>query len=168
LIKEKKRKGKATAINKALKKITSPIIVLQSADTIPSGDLLKNLLEPFKHPKVGMVCGRPVPLDNKNTFTGFVIHLIWFLHHLISLEKPKAGEIIAFRNVIKKLPERLVADESYLELNIIKRGFEVVYVPTAVVFNKGPQHLVSLLEQRKRVFLGHLHIKKCIIILFQP
>jgi cellulose synthase/poly-beta-1,6-N-acetylglucosamine synthase-like glycosyltransferase len=160
LINEKIRGGKATAINSALKKTNSDIVVLMSGDVLPSRNTIKKLLIPLKDSSIGMTTGRPIPLNDKKSFVGFSVHLVWFLHHLVSLQKPKAGEILAFRKLVKTIPKKLVADESYLECAISKRGYKIIYVPDAVVFNKGPENISYFLKQRRRAFIGHLHIEK--------
>jgi len=159
-IEEKNRGGKAAAINSALKKVDSEIIVLQSGDVLLDKNAIKELLMPFEDSSVGMTTSRPIPMNDKSKFMGFVIHTLWFFHHLISLQRPKAGEVIAFRKLIKVIPKKLVADESYLEFFIRENGLKITYVPDAIVFNKGPENVKHFLKQRKRVFIGHLHIRK--------
>ena len=160
VIEEKVRKGKIAAINMALKKIHSELIIVESGDTIPKKDTIEKLLRPFKDPTVGMTCGRPIPISSKKTFLGFLTHLIWFLHHLISLERAKGGEIIAFRKIFNKIPTKIAADEAYVESVFSKKDYKIVYVPTAIVNNFGIENLSYILDQRKRYFIGHLHIKQ--------
>jgi len=160
VIKEKIRGGKAAAIGNALKRVDSDIVILQSGDVIPSKNTVKELLTPFRNSSIGMATGRPIPLNDKKKFTGFLIHFVWLLHHLISLKNPKAGEILAFRRLTKKIPKKLVADESYLEFIVSKMGYKIVYAPKAIVFNRGPESILYFLKQRIRVYIGHLHIKK--------
>jgi biofilm PGA synthesis N-glycosyltransferase PgaC len=163
IIEEKKREGKAHAINLALKAIgsgpSSSVVVLQSADTLPDKGMLRNLLEPFKDPRVGLTAGRPVSMDDERQFIGFLNNLIWHLHHFVSLEKTKVGEVLAFRSVIKNIPKRLATDEAYIESTLRKRGYKTVYVPDAVVFNQGPQTVSDFIKQRRRIFSGHVHVK---------
>ncbi len=163
LIKESRRRGKAYAMNLALKNIKSnsrsDVIVVHNADVFPKKSMLKNLLKPFENPKVGMTCVRPISLDSPRKFIGFLNNLIWELHHIISLETPKVGEVFAFRNIIKKIPKKLAADEAYIESIIRKNENKIIYVPNAVVFNRGPKNISEFLMQRRRFFTGHVHIK---------
>lgn len=163
VIKEDRRRGKAYAINLALKKINleteSDIVILQSADTFPNRSMLKNLLKPFEDLSVGMTCGRPISLDDPKKFLGFANNLIWDLHHLISLDTPKVGEVLAFRNVIKEIPKKLATDEAYIESLIRKRGCKIAYAPNAIVFNRGAKTISDFTNQRRRIFTGHLQIR---------
>jgi len=160
IIKETRRRGKASAINSAIKKTISNIIILMSADILPKKNTIKNLLKPFSDNNVGMTTGRPISLDDPKKFNGFIVHLIWTLHHLVSQRRPKAGEIIAFRKLINRIPRKLAADESYIESIIFKMSYKIVYLPNVVIFNRGPKTISHFLKQRKRIFIGHLHIRK--------
>jgi cellulose synthase/poly-beta-1,6-N-acetylglucosamine synthase-like glycosyltransferase len=160
LISQKIRKGKADAINTGLKNIKSSIVIVESADTLPSKNAISVLLHPFKDKAVGMSCGRPVPINIVKDLTGYIVNLVWELHHLISLQRPKTGELIAFRNVVKSIPEDTAVDESSIEAFVKRKNFKIVYVPEAVVRMKGPETIPELVKQRKRIFIGHLHLKK--------
>lgn len=157
---QNKRKGKTSAINLFLKKTSGDILVLESADTLPLDNTIENLLEPFSNPKVGMVGGRPIPLNNSKKFTGFIVHMIWNLHHKISLKRPKMGELVAFRNFIKEMPKDTAVDEACIEALITQNGYELAYSPKAVVYNIGPKTISDLIRQRRRIYAGHMHLRK--------
>lgn len=160
LLLEEKRQGKASAVNLWLKNTHSDILVLESADTLPNHNSIENLVLPFENSKVGMTGARPVPVDNPQSFMGFVNHLMWNLHHLISLQTPKMGEMVAFRRVFEEIPLNSAVDEASIE-NIIKsKGYQIKYVPEAVVNNKGPETVKDFLKQRRRIYAGHLALQK--------
>lgn len=161
LLKQEKREGKASAVNLFLEHASGDIVVVESGDTIPAEDTIENLTEPFKKPKVGMVGGRPSPVNDPNTFMGFTVHLLWDLHHKLALKHPKLGELVAFRkNLIKRIPTDTAVDEAFIEALIKEKGYELKYVPSAIVYNKGPETIADFLKQRRRIFAGHLHLKK--------
>ena len=163
LVLQKTRAGKASAVNLFLKKATGDILVLMSADTLPQKSTIENLAVPFLDPHVGMTGGRPIPTNSRRKFMGSVSHLLWKLHDEVSttnLENPKCGEIIAFRRVVKKLPNDTAVDEAWIEMIIRKKGFALRYVPDAVVHNHGPENISDFLKQRRRIHSGHLHLKE--------
>ncbi len=160
LITEPERKGKASAINIFLKNASGEVLVLESADTMPLENTLEELLKPFSDEKVGMVGGRPIPLNDENSFVGFTVNFIWKLHHEISLKKPKTGEIVAFRNIIKEVSTETSVDEAWIESYITSKGYAIKYAPNAVVRNRGPETIADLIRQRKRIHIGHLHLKE--------
>ncbi len=159
LIKQKKREGKASAINLFLEQAKGDIMVLESGDTIPAEDTIDNLTKPFKNPKIGMVGGRPIPVNDPDTFMGFTVHLLWELHHKLAMRHPKLGELVAFRrNLIKRIPTDTAVDEAFIEALITEQGHELTYVPDAIVYNKGPETISDFLKQRRRIFAGHIHL----------
>jgi cellulose synthase/poly-beta-1,6-N-acetylglucosamine synthase-like glycosyltransferase len=157
---QEERKGKARAINDFLNLARDEIVIISSADILPEIDTIENLLTPFSDPNVGMTGVRPLPTNDPNKFIGFAVHLLWKLHHLISLETPKLGEMIAFRNIIDKIPGDSAVDEATIESIITRRGYKLKYVPEAIVRNKGPQNIKDFIVQRRRIFTGHLWLKR--------
>jgi biofilm PGA synthesis N-glycosyltransferase PgaC len=155
---QEKREGKASAINLFLKQATSPVIVLIGADVIPEDSAIENLCAPFKDPKIGMVGGRPVPVNDPATFMGHAVHLLWRLHDRVARTHSKLGEVIAFRNVIAGIPANSAVDEISIQALISQLDYQLLYEPTCVVYNKGPVTVRDFLKQRRRIYAGHLQV----------
>lgn len=160
LLAQGKREGKASAINLWIKNTSLDILVMESADTIPEKDTIEKIVEPFQDPKVGMAGARPIPTNDPKTFMGFAAHLLWNLHHHVSLKNPKMGEMVAFRKVISEIPADTAVDEAEIEAQIKKKNLEIVYTPGAIVRNRGPENISDFLKQRRRIHAGHLELKK--------
>jgi biofilm PGA synthesis N-glycosyltransferase PgaC len=156
---QEKREGKASAINLFLKQASSPVLVLIGADVIPETSAIENLCAPFKDPKVGMVGGRPVPVNDPETFMGHTVHLLWRLHDRVARVTPKLGEVIAFRNVISGIPTNSSVDEISIQALISQLGYQLIYRPDCVVYNKGPVNVHDFLKQRRRIYAGHLKVR---------
>lgn len=157
LIREKERLGKATAINTFLKKVNDPVVVVQSADTLPMEDTIEKLCRPFIiDRKIGMTGGAPIPLNDKNTFLGYVIHTWWWFHRRI----PRFGEIIAFKNIIKEVSPRTSVDEAYIQAKFAQLGYKNVHVDEAKIYNKGSENIKDIIKQRRRIFNGHTRLNK--------
>jgi cellulose synthase/poly-beta-1,6-N-acetylglucosamine synthase-like glycosyltransferase len=159
LMTQKTREGKAAAINLLKRAHAHEVIVLHNADTISEPTTIEALVSPFAQPQVGMVGGRPVPVNPRTTFMGFGVHLMWELHHQISLQQPKMGELIAFRNIFRQIPPESAVDEASIEPLIIGQGLKLFYAPDAIVRNKGPETVQDHLKQRRRIYAGHLYVK---------
>ncbi|MCP4401879.1 MAG: glycosyltransferase, partial [bacterium] len=145
LLVQPKREGKASAINLFLEDASGDIVILESADTIPDEGTLDKLIAPFSDPQVGMTGAHPIPIDPKEGFIGFMVHLLWTLHHKIALQRPKLGELVAFRNIIEEIPPDTAVDEASLEAIIQEKGYKLRYVADAIVRNKGPENLRDMI-----------------------
>src|SRR6266566_132973 len=155
---QEKREGKASAINLFLKQAASPVIVLIGADVIPEDFAIENLCAPFKVPKIGMVGGRPVPVNDANTFMGHAVHLLWRLHDRVARTHAKLGEVIAFRNVISGIPTDSAVDEISIQALISQLDYKLQYASECIVYNKGPITVRDFLKQRRRIYAGHLKV----------
>ena len=157
---EPERTGKAAAVNRLIKQAKGEVIVLSGADTLPDRVAISSLVAPLCDPAVGMTGAQVVPVDTPDTVLGRMSHMLWRLHHLMALRRPKLGEMVAFRNVIAGIPPDAVTDEVALEAEIHARGYRLVYAPAALVFNRGPQTLHDFLLQRRRIYAGHLALAR--------
>ncbi len=154
-VREESRNGKAAAINTFLKLVDDPVVVIESADTVPKPDTIEELCTPFlEDERIGMTGGAPHPVNDPNTFLGYIIHVWWWFHRNI----PRFGEIIAYRNVLPQISPVSAVDEAYIQAKIIQLGYRVVHVDSAVVTNKGPETVSDLIKQRRRVLNGHLRL----------
>jgi cellulose synthase/poly-beta-1,6-N-acetylglucosamine synthase-like glycosyltransferase len=160
LIEEPDRAGKTAAINKFLLSATEEIILISSGDLIYEPATVEQLLEPFAHPEIGMVGAHPIPLNRDDTFFGYASQLMWHLHHEVSMHDPKMGELIAFRNVFRRLNPTAISDELSVHQLIRSSGYTSVYAPKAVVYNKGPGRLDEFIAQRMRCISGNLQIMR--------
>ncbi|OQY21597.1 MAG: hypothetical protein B6I34_07060 [Anaerolineaceae bacterium 4572_32.1] len=154
------REGKSSAINLLLQHTKQEIIVLESADTIPGPETIEKLVAPFADPDVGMAGGRPVPTNDPHQFMGFTAHLMWNLHHRISLRHPKMGELIAFRRAFRQIPRDSAVDEASIEPLILGQGMKLRYVPEAIVYNRGPETIHDFFKQRRRIYAGHIYVQE--------
>ena len=155
---ESTRAGKAAAVNRLINLAKGEVIVLVGADTLPDPSALERLTSPFADPKIGMTGARVVPLNSPRSFLGWTIHLLWHLHHSMAMESPKLGELVAFRNVVPNIPTATATDEVALEATLTAQGYQLAYIPQAMVYNYGPETVADFIMQRRRIFAGHLHI----------
>ncbi|MBI2621683.1 MAG: glycosyltransferase [Candidatus Levybacteria bacterium] len=159
LITQKKRLGKASAVNLFLTSAKEDVVILSSADLLIPSDTIEKMIKPFKSKDIGIVGSRPIPVNDPKTFFGFASHLIWDLHHHISLNSSKMGEFIAFRKIFKRIPVTSAVDEASIEALIRGQGYKAYYVSNARVYNKGAENLREFIARRRRIYAGHLETK---------
>ena len=160
LIEQEQREGKASAINLFIGTAQSPILMMVGADVLVKEGTIDALLRHLQDPAVGMVGGHPVPVNDETTFLGHAVHLLWRLHDRVARRSPKLGEIVAFRNVVPSIPLDTPVDEISIEALITQLGYQLVYEPKAIVYNSGPTTLGDFLRQRRRIYAGHLRVRK--------
>ncbi|MCL4382171.1 MAG: glycosyltransferase [Patescibacteria group bacterium] len=160
LLIQKERLGKSSAVNLFLKHAKGKIVVCAGADTIPQEDVIEKLARPFSNPRIGMTGARPIPSDPQDHFFGFAAHLLWELHHQVALMSPKMGEMVAYRKIFERIPYASAVDEATVEPLIVGQGYTLKYVPDAIVLNKGTENLFEFMKQRRRIYSGHLALKK--------
>jgi poly-beta-1,6-N-acetyl-D-glucosamine synthase len=160
LITEPERNGKSAAINKFLAVADSEVAIIESGDTIPAKDTIEKLVSVFADDKIGASGGRPVPENERSGITGHLVHILWEMHDLMARQSAKLGEMIAFRNIVKSIPSHSAVDEASIEAIILEQGLKLVYIPEAIVYNKGPENLSEYISQRRRIASGHLWLKE--------
>jgi hypothetical protein len=160
LIEQERREGKASAINMFISAARAPVLLMVSADVIMKDGAIDSLMRHFEDPTVGMVGGHPIPVNSEAAFLGHAVHLQWRLHDRIARQSPKLGEIVAFRNVVPSIPLDTAVDEISIQALVTQLGYELVYEPQAVVYNRGPTTVGDFLRQRRRIYAGHLRIRE--------
>ena len=179
---QSQREGKASAINLFLRETSTPVVIMESTDTLPGTGAIRYMLDRFLDPKVGAVGSRPIPSNIPNTVMGIAAHILWRAHHYIALEHAKIGEMVAWKRLegdrselelastpeaffetsadaLFKLADTTSVDEAFIEASIVAAGYEVVYEPLAVIYNRGPNNISDLISQRKRIYRGHLSLQ---------
>lgn len=160
LIPQKKREGKASAVNLFIKKAKNEVLVLLGGDLLLTEHVIQKLVSKFFDLEVGMTGARPVPVNDINDgFCSFAGHLLWDLHHRVSLKRPKMGEVVAFRKIFERIPVLSSVDEANIEPLIRGQGYLIQYVPDAKIYNKTPTTINEFIKQRRRIYSGHLAVK---------
>ncbi len=159
LLRQKKRVGKASAVNLFMSYAKEDVVILSSADLLIPQDTVEKIIRPLRNYDIGIVGSHPIPVNDKNSFFGFAAHLIWGLHHQISLKNPKMGEFIAFRKIFKRIPLTSAVDEASIEALIRGQGYKAFYAQSAVVYNKGAENLNEFIARRRHIYAGHLETK---------
>lgn len=156
---EAERSGKAAAVNFGLGQTTLPFAVIVSGDVLPEPGAIGHLVEALGSPGVGLAGGRPVPMNRTDSPIGHAVHLMWRLHHRLALHQPKLGEMLGLRSEAVVALPRTSVDEACFQALLESTGWRSVYVPDAVVANRGPSTIKDFLKQRRQIHAGHLWLR---------
>ncbi len=162
LIVEKKRKGKASAINIILRKAKGDLLVFIGGDNLPAKGSVDKVIKPLLNKDVGASSGRPIPL-NSNGIKGKIEGTIWLLHHKICEKFPKiSGELCAIKTyLVRRIPPNIINDDSYITALILRNGLKIKYVPNAVTYMvEKSKTLISHLKRRRRIARGYIQLKE--------
>jgi len=164
---EKERTGKASAINDILSNATGKVILFISADTLPHKRCFERLVSKLEDSKVGLVCGKPLPINNSNSLSDKLVQILWqshdyvFQHLSVEGVARHASEVFCIRaGIVDKIPSEMINDDSFIALTVKRKGWLIAYDPEAVVSICGPKTFSDYFRQRKRVLIGHWQTKK--------
>lgn len=163
LITERKRRGKSRAVNKFIKQASTKYLVLSSADLVLDKFCLDILIRELRKKYVGMTAPRVIPINRSDNIPGYAVHLQYRLFHRINLqfpERPRVGELIAFKKIFDRIPPASAVDEANIEPLIYLQDYKIKYCPEAIVNNKGSENIRDLLSQRRRIYAGHTELTK--------
>lgn len=166
LVFEDRREGKASAVRKIIARATGDILVLASADIILGRHSISRLIRALDRDQGLGAADSTVELVNGDTqLADRVSNLLWELHNstLKQLELDGdlghvAGDLMAFRRVLVYEPPDTINDDSYMSLQVRRRGFAVKRVRNAPVWIAGPRNPSDYIAQRSRVLQGHLQL----------
>jgi len=164
---ENERKGKASAVNHILSNASCDSIIFISADTLPNQGCFSRLLTTLQLSNVGIVCGKPVPINSSVSLAGRLVQVLWSFHDHVFVQLNDAGlarhatEIYCIRKgIVNRIPSEVVNDDAYVALETKKKGWLIKYEPFSQVLICGPQTIREYFQQRRRVIYGHYQVKK--------
>src|SRR3972149_4446354 len=158
LLTEKKRNGKFSAINIILKHTKGDYIIFMDADTIPKNHALDILIDYFKNNAVGVVTGKVIPTQSKDTLSGYFHNLNCNMHHELSYTFPRMGNLfVVRRGIVEEIPKKIINDDVYLPSKIAETH-SVVYAPQAEIILIENYNFKSYAHQRRRIAQGNMQL----------
>lgn len=151
---EDPRAGKSHALNRAIKYVTSPIVIMTDANTILNEDSIYLIVRKFDNPKVGCVAGEKRVLsigDNAASTEGLYWKYESFLKELddrLNSAMGAAGELIALRRELwREIPADTIGDDMFLSMDVLRRGYKIAYCKEAYAMEMPS---ADIGEERKR------------------
>jgi cellulose synthase/poly-beta-1,6-N-acetylglucosamine synthase-like glycosyltransferase len=163
------QKGKPFALSMASKKANGEILILTDGDVYLGESAIPTILRAFSDVNVGGVTGRPISLDSRANFWGYLSHLLTdSAHHkrMNTLAKgvffPMSGYLFAIHNSMNDftIPNNLLSEDGYISYFIANSGKKIVYEPNALVFVKFPKNFKDYLNQKVRSLGGYMQLER--------
>jgi poly-beta-1,6-N-acetyl-D-glucosamine synthase len=161
------RNGKVAAINRAIQQARHEIVVFSDANNHYPKDAIRELVKPFSDPSVGAVSGsKVVGVHEDSLHLGQAEGLYWKYESLIKKRESMlgccigvAGEQLAIRkDLFIAAPVKIINDDFYIALQIIKQGFNVVYAPAAKSYEAVSASQQDELIRRSRIVAGRYQV----------
>jgi cellulose synthase/poly-beta-1,6-N-acetylglucosamine synthase-like glycosyltransferase len=164
LIEQPVRRGKSEAINEALRRVRSEIIVLTDADvTFPPRSVWK-LVENFGVSEVGAVSGVEVPVGGKSFLTGIEADYrrIYTAIRMAEAETDTPfmceSELSAYRrDILEPLRPGVVCDDVELTVMVRSKGFKALYAPDVSFLETEAGKLGPKLQHKLRRGMNNQH-----------
>ena len=157
------RRGKPAAINRAIREVTSDVVVFSDANNQYEADGLTRLVAPFSHPRVGAVTGAK-RVRASDSLTGAGEGLYWRYESLIKTAESQLGscvgvngEMFAVRaGLIDHVPEEIINDDFYMAMRVLEAGFDIVYQPEAISWEPASETGDDDRLRRERIVAGRI------------
>ena len=163
LLHQPERQGKMAAINRAMPCARGEIIVFSDANNYYPSNTIRNLIRPFGNPEVGATTGaKAIQLDQGDGSLGASEGLYWKYESFIKKQENRLGsctsaaaEILAIRkNLYSSPPNHVINDDFYNAMQIIRRGYRLIYVPDAKSVERISLSAQDEITRRTRINAG--------------
>jgi cellulose synthase/poly-beta-1,6-N-acetylglucosamine synthase-like glycosyltransferase len=155
------RRGKMAAINRAMPLVRNEILVFSDANNFYEPSTLRELVKPFSDPMVGAVAGSKRIVQEESAL-GEVDSLYWRYESFIKKQETRlgsctgvSGEVFAIRqDLFESPPDSVINDDFFMALNLIRKGFRLIYAPEACSRETGSLDERDEIVRRTRIIAG--------------
>jgi cellulose synthase/poly-beta-1,6-N-acetylglucosamine synthase-like glycosyltransferase len=160
-----KRKGKASAMNRGMNFIHTPIVVFTDANTLLNSKSIKEIIKCFTDPKVGCVSGEKRIYDREeDDAAGGGEGFYWKYESLLKDYDSRlysvvgaAGELFAIRtNLYVTIRKDTLLDDFILSMNIAAAGYKIAYCKDACATEGGSVGMKDEQIRKVRISAGGL------------
>jgi cellulose synthase/poly-beta-1,6-N-acetylglucosamine synthase-like glycosyltransferase len=154
------RKGKANALNEAVARANSDILIFSDAATLFAPDALRSLVRHFVHPQVGVVCGALQFHGSRESDQTEGIYwkyecMLRLLESRLNINLQASGAIYALRReCYTPLDPSVLLDDFVIPLRARSLGYRVVHDPEAVAIDFAAVSVEGEFTRRVRLAVG--------------
>lgn len=169
LIEETTRRGKSAALARLFRELEGDYAVLLNGDAEAEISAIDRLLAVA--PRSGgpfAAMARPIPDQVAKSLFGRSLSLLWELHHWLHLDMIRSGRGTHVSDELLLVPlgpppplaEGIINDGAFIGGWVTREGGELAYAPSARVRIAVPASPGELIQQRRRIRLGHRQIQR--------
>ena len=160
LMRREPRRGKAAALNAAMRVARGEVIVFSDANARFAPDAIARLVENFADPRVGYVTGELTLLHRAGNRAGEGASGYLRYENWLRVSESRAGSVIGVNGGVDAIRARLYADvpddqitDFVLPLQVMAAGYRVIYDPRARSAEEANAELGPEFRMRVRVAL---------------
>jgi biofilm PGA synthesis N-glycosyltransferase PgaC len=162
LMHSSERKGKISAVHRAIEQVETDLIVFTDANTFLNQDALVYLCRHYADPQVGAIAGekRVVIEDTADATAGegfywkYESKLKEWDSELYSVVGA-AGELFSIRkDLYEAVPVNSVLDDFMISMRIAQKGFVIIYEPEAYASESSSANITEELKRKVRIAAG--------------
>jgi len=160
LVREKERRGKASAINFGKKHAGGDIVLVTDANSVFDKNVLKEMMPHFKIPNVGVVSGRYVVSNPDNTLTDSEYFYLEYQYPTFVGESfldsvcIVHGSISGWRKDLVNIDKHVLTEDLDMAIQVRRAGYKVEYEPNAISNEPSATTVGDQITQKKRTSIG--------------
>jgi len=161
LVYQPERSGKMAAMSRGVHRAGGEFFIFTDANAMWKPDTLSNLMSNFAEPRVGCVCGRKT-LIGRGSQAEENENLYWRYESWIKSQESRlgstvaaSGELLAVRRAVYQLHDQeIINDDSQIVLETVKKGYRVLFDPSAVTVEQGSSSMAEEFGRKSRIAAG--------------
>ena len=169
----KERLGKIKTLNSAVPKAHGEILVFSDANTFYKKDAIRHLVKHFNDDRVGCTTGYVKLIadgreheQGERLFTRlerFIQTRETMVHSVVGLD----GAMFALRKELYESLPNLFIEDFVIGMNVIKKGYRVIYEPQAKAFEASSENLIDEFHRKSRIVAGGFQSLGFMLFLFK-
>jgi len=157
------RNGKIAAVHRAVKEVSTDVIVFTDANTFLNIDALINICRHYTDPKVGAVAGeKRVIMDAQADASAAGEGFYWKYESTLKKWDSElysvvgaAGELFSVRrNLYQPVSEDSILDDFMISMRIAEQGYRIIYEPDAYATETASENVKEELKRKVRIAAG--------------
>ncbi|TDO24048.1 glycosyltransferase family 2 protein [Pedobacter duraquae] len=162
LLHDTARKGKISAVHRAIEHVTTELVVFTDANTFLNKDALVLMCRHYAEPGVGAVAGEKRVLIEENADATAGEGFYWKYESKLKEWDSElysvvgaAGELFSVRkNLYQPVPANSVLDDFMISMRIAEKGYQIIYEPDAYAQESSSANIAEELKRKVRIAAG--------------
>lgn len=177
LLHQPERRGKTAALNRAMQKVQTPVVVFTDANTLLNKESIRNIVKHYADEHIGGVAGEKKILNDTQAsvagagegiywkYESFLKKLDFDFHTVVGA----AGELFSIRTeLFEPLAENVLLDDFIISLKVCQKGYRVAYAPDAYAIETASASMKEEQKRKVRISAGGIQAMVLLKSLLNP